>query len=97
MDTMDFVRALKYFERAYSLAESIGYPTIVGSDSLGGICQILTVTGKPLNALMHAKEAYRSTEHTGDIYGQVWSLYFQAKCHTTLANYQHAQHLLQNG
>ncbi|KAJ7279520.1 hypothetical protein C8J57DRAFT_1221180 [Mycena rebaudengoi] len=46
---------------------------------------------------MYAKEAYRSSEHMGDIYGQAWSLHSQAKCHMTLANYQHAQHLLQKG
>jgi tetratricopeptide (TPR) repeat protein len=90
------VGALKSFQRAYSLAESIGYPTIVGSNALQGICEILVMTGKPLSALMHAKEAYRSTEHMGDIYGQALCLYLQARCHQVLANYQHARHLLQN-
>ncbi|KAJ7289589.1 hypothetical protein C8J57DRAFT_433284, partial [Mycena rebaudengoi] len=92
----DYVGALKYFQRAYSLAESIAYPTIVGSDALNSICRILIITGKPLSALMHAKEAYRSGEHTGDIYGQAWSLYLQSRCHLILANYQHVQHLLKN-
>jgi tetratricopeptide (TPR) repeat protein len=53
------------------------------------------MTGKPLNTLTHAKKAYRYAEHMGDIYFQAWSLYFQAICHTILANYQHAQCLLQ--
>jgi hypothetical protein len=93
---VDYVRALKCCQRAYSLAESIGYPNIVGSNALLPICNILVITGKPLSALIHAKEAYRSTEHIGDIYGQAWSLYFQARCHMGLANYQHAGHLLNN-
>jgi hypothetical protein len=90
----DYVGALKYFQRAYALAESIGYPTSAGSHALHSICHILMVTGKPLTALMHAKEAYRSTEHTGDIYGQALSLYVQGRCHNILANYQHAGHLM---
>ncbi|KAJ7245078.1 hypothetical protein C8J57DRAFT_1680067 [Mycena rebaudengoi] len=65
-------------------------------NALHGICQVLILTGKPLSALMHTKEAYRCTQHMGDIYGQAWSLYLQARCHVMLANYQHARHLLQN-
>ncbi|KAJ7270369.1 hypothetical protein C8J57DRAFT_1605319 [Mycena rebaudengoi] len=85
---LDFVGALKYLQAACSQAASIGYPTIVGSNALYRISQNLIVTGKPLRALTYAKEAYRSTEHMGDIYGQAWSLYFQARCHMILANYQ---------
>ncbi|KAJ7247735.1 hypothetical protein C8J57DRAFT_1673528 [Mycena rebaudengoi] len=92
----DFVGTLNYFQRAYSLAENIGYPMIVSTNALHGICQVLILTGKPLSALMHVKEAYRCTQHMGDIYGQAWSLYLQARCHLMLANYQHVRHLLQN-
>ncbi|KAJ7243469.1 hypothetical protein C8J57DRAFT_1243416 [Mycena rebaudengoi] len=91
----DIAGALKYYETASALADSIGYPTIIGSQVLTSICEVLLVTGKPLSALTHAKEAYRYAEHLGDIYGQAWSLYLQAKCHGTLANYQHDQFLLQ--
>ncbi|KAJ7262901.1 hypothetical protein C8J57DRAFT_1470876 [Mycena rebaudengoi] len=52
-------------------------------------------TRKSLSALTHAKEAYRYAEHIGDIYGQAWSLSVQVGCHLILANYWHAQHLLQ--
>ncbi|KAJ7196007.1 hypothetical protein C8J57DRAFT_1644983 [Mycena rebaudengoi] len=91
----DFVGALKYFQRAYSLAESVGYPTIVGIHVLQSICSILIITGTPSNALTHAKVAHKYAEHLGDIYLQAWSLYLQGKCHTQLANYGHAQCLLQ--
>ncbi|KAJ7275685.1 hypothetical protein C8J57DRAFT_1466432 [Mycena rebaudengoi] len=95
MAKSDFVGALEYFQTAYSLAESVGYPTSVGINALASICETLIVTGKPLNALTHAKEAYRYAEHMGDIYLQAWSLYLQGRCHTLLANYWHAQCLLQ--
>ncbi|KAJ7265635.1 hypothetical protein C8J57DRAFT_1718273 [Mycena rebaudengoi] len=91
----DFVGALKYYQTAYSLAESIGYPTIVGIHALNDICDILNMTGKPSNALTHAKKAYRYAEHMGDIHLQAFSLWLQGRCHTILANYQHAQCLLQ--
>jgi tetratricopeptide (TPR) repeat protein len=91
----DFAEALKYCQKAYSLAESIGYPTIVGYYALKAICYILIVNGKPLSALPYAKEVYRYVEHIGDIYGQAWSLYLQARCHIQLANYWQAQGLLQ--
>ncbi|KAJ7265251.1 hypothetical protein C8J57DRAFT_1622372 [Mycena rebaudengoi] len=91
----DFAEALKYFQKAYSLAESIGYPTSVGHLALNNMCTILFVTGKPLSAIIHAKEAYRYAEHMGDIYGQAWSLFLQARCHSALANYQQSQFLLQ--
>jgi tetratricopeptide (TPR) repeat protein len=91
----DFVKALKCYQRAHALAESIGYPTIVGRLALAGICNILIATGKPLSALTHSKEAHRYAEHMGDIYGQAWSLYHQGRCHEILANYQHGQLLLQ--
>ncbi|KAJ7265589.1 hypothetical protein C8J57DRAFT_1718250 [Mycena rebaudengoi] len=91
----DFATALKYFQTAYSLAESIGYPTIVGIHALTSICDILNLTGKPLSALTHAKKAYTYAEHMGDIYLQASSLWRQGRCHTILANYQHAQCLLQ--
>jgi hypothetical protein len=87
--------ALKYFQTAYSLAESIGYPTIVGIHALTSICNILNMTGKPLNAFTHAKKAYRYAEHMGDIYLQAYSLWLQGRCHTQLANYGHAQCLLE--
>ncbi|KAJ7206166.1 hypothetical protein C8J57DRAFT_1615009 [Mycena rebaudengoi] len=91
----DLAGALQYFQTAYSLAESTGYPTIVGYLALGSICGILLDTGKPLSALTHAKEAYRYAEHIGNIHGQAWSLSLQGQSHIYLANYQHAQHLLQ--
>ncbi|KAJ7256292.1 hypothetical protein C8J57DRAFT_1650715 [Mycena rebaudengoi] len=78
----DFVEALKCYQKAYSLAKSIGYPTLVGHQALRNICQILLATGRPLSALTHAKEAYRYAEHIGDIYEQAHTLYFQARCHT---------------
>jgi hypothetical protein len=87
--------ALKDFKTAYSLAESIGYPTTVGIHALFSICDILIVTGKPLSALTHAQEAHRYAEHMGDIYLQAWSFSLQGRCHTLLANYWHAQLLLQ--
>ncbi|KAJ7268546.1 hypothetical protein C8J57DRAFT_1717249 [Mycena rebaudengoi] len=90
----DLAGALQYFQTAYSLAESTGYPTSSGYHALGSICGILLDARKPLSALTHAKEAYRYAEHIGDIHGQAWSLHFQGKSHIHLANYQHAQHLL---
>jgi tetratricopeptide (TPR) repeat protein len=89
------VAALMYFQRAYSLTESIGYPTIGGYHALGSICNILASTGMPFNALTHAKEAYIYAEHMGDIYLQAWSLYLQGRCHIQLANYWHTQCVLQ--
>ncbi|KAJ7237086.1 hypothetical protein C8J57DRAFT_1568846 [Mycena rebaudengoi] len=87
--------ALKYYQRAYALAESIGYPTIVGIQPLTGICDILIVSRKPLSALTHANEAYRCAEQIGNMYGQAESLYLQGRCHTLLANYGgHTQCLL---
>ncbi|KAJ7239239.1 hypothetical protein C8J57DRAFT_1478415 [Mycena rebaudengoi] len=91
----DLAGALQYFQTAYSLAERTGYPTIVGYRALVSICAIHLLTGKPLSALTHAKEAYRYVEHIGDIYGQAWSLSLQGRSHIQLANYWHAQHLLQ--
>ncbi|KAJ7252166.1 hypothetical protein C8J57DRAFT_1718391 [Mycena rebaudengoi] len=91
----NFAGALKYFQKALALAESIGYPTTVGQQALSYISGILIITGKPLSALTHAKEAYQYAEHLGDIYSQARSLYFQARCHLTLANYPHDQLLLQ--
>ncbi|KAJ7252445.1 hypothetical protein C8J57DRAFT_1474117 [Mycena rebaudengoi] len=91
----DFAGALKYYQTAYSLAESIGYPSIIGIHALNDICNILSITGKPLSALRHAKEAYRYAEHMGEIYLQASSLLLQGRCHTLLANYGHAQCLLQ--
>jgi hypothetical protein len=61
---------------------------------LAGICNILTLTGKPFSALTHAKKAHRYAEHMGDTYGQAWSLFLQAECHAILANYRHDQFLL---
>ncbi|KAJ7233076.1 hypothetical protein C8J57DRAFT_1578277 [Mycena rebaudengoi] len=90
-----FAGALQYDQTAYSLAESTGYPTIVGYHALASICDILLNTGKSLSALTHAKEAYRYAEHTGHTYGQARSLCLQGQSHIHLANYQHAQHLLQ--
>ncbi|KAJ7244223.1 hypothetical protein C8J57DRAFT_1242935 [Mycena rebaudengoi] len=91
----DFAGALKYYQRAYSLAESIGYPTMIGYYALAGMSNMLIFKGKLLSALAHAKEAHRYAEHIGDVYAQAWSLYLQAKCHRILANYQHDQFLLQ--
>ncbi|KAJ7201759.1 hypothetical protein C8J57DRAFT_1736027, partial [Mycena rebaudengoi] len=90
----DLAAALKYFQTAYSLAESIGYPNIIGIQALHSICNILNMTGKPLNALTHAKQAHSYAEHLGDIYTQAYSLWLQGKCHIQLANYWHAQYLL---
>jgi tetratricopeptide (TPR) repeat protein len=87
--------ALKYYQKAYSLAENIGYPTIIGIQTLASICDILNITGKPSNALTHAKKAHRYAEHMGDIYLQARSLHGQGRCHMILANYWHAQCLLQ--
>jgi tetratricopeptide (TPR) repeat protein len=91
----DFTGALQYYQTAYSLAESTGHPTSAGYYALASICGILIINGKPLSAITHSKEAYRYAEHIGDIYGQAWSLRFQGTSHIYLANYQHAQHLLQ--
>ncbi|KAJ7248809.1 hypothetical protein C8J57DRAFT_1672681, partial [Mycena rebaudengoi] len=92
----DIAGALKYYQTASSLADSIGYSTIVGIHALTSICETQLVTGKPLSALTYAKEAHRHAEHLGDIYGQAWSLHLQARCHMLLANYAHARQLLQN-
>ncbi|KAJ7261969.1 hypothetical protein C8J57DRAFT_1471260 [Mycena rebaudengoi] len=91
----DFATALKYYQRAHSLAENIGYPTIVGYHVLTSICTILIITGEPLSALKHAKELHRCAVHIGNIYGQVNSLHLQARCYIGLASYWQAQHLLQ--
>jgi hypothetical protein len=90
----DCAGALKYYQKAYSLTESIGFPTIVGISVLTSICNVLHATGKPLNALTHAQQAHNYAEHIGDIYYQAWCFYFQGICHTQLSNYWHAQHLL---
>ncbi|KAJ7274045.1 hypothetical protein C8J57DRAFT_1714971 [Mycena rebaudengoi] len=95
MSKSDLAGALQYFQTAYSLAESTGYPTIIGYRALTSISDNLLVTGKPLSALTHAKEAYRYAEYIGDIHGQAGSLCIQGKSHIYLANYGHAQHLLQ--
>ncbi|KAJ7254502.1 hypothetical protein C8J57DRAFT_1722081 [Mycena rebaudengoi] len=91
----DFAEGQKYFQMAYSLAESVGYPTIVGIHALTSICNILNITRKPLSALTHAKEAYRYAEQIGDMFGQAWSLFLQGRCHLQMANYWQAQCLLQ--
>jgi hypothetical protein len=91
----DLAGSLQYYQTAYSLAESTGYPTTVGYSALASICDIHLFTGKPLSAITHAKEAYRYAEHIGNIHGQAWSLSYQGRSHICLANYQHAQHLLQ--
>ncbi|KAJ7261931.1 hypothetical protein C8J57DRAFT_1232068 [Mycena rebaudengoi] len=92
----DLAGALKYHQRAHSLAESTGYPTMVGQHALHSICGILIITGKPLSALEHAEKGHRYAEDIGDIYGQAYSLHKRAKCHMLLANYWQAQQLLQN-
>ncbi|KAJ7240903.1 hypothetical protein C8J57DRAFT_1561900 [Mycena rebaudengoi] len=91
----DFTAALECCQTTYSLAESIGYPTIVGIHALIHMCHILNTTGKHFNALTHAKEAHRYAEHLGDIYSQAQSLWLQGGCHIQRANYWHAQYLLQ--
>ncbi|KAJ7268482.1 hypothetical protein C8J57DRAFT_1612585 [Mycena rebaudengoi] len=91
----DLAGALKYYQTAYSLAESIGHPNRVGIHALNSICNILNTTGKPLNALTYAQELHRYAEHMGNIYGQACSLAWQGQCHTLLGNYRHAQCLLQ--
>ncbi|KAJ7264297.1 hypothetical protein C8J57DRAFT_1230766 [Mycena rebaudengoi] len=91
----ELTRALKHFQKAHSLAESIEYPTIVGHQVLGNICSTLMLTRQLLSALKYAKEAHKYAEHMGDIYGQASSLYFQARCHEALADYQLAELLLQ--
>ncbi|KAJ7262876.1 hypothetical protein C8J57DRAFT_1231486 [Mycena rebaudengoi] len=68
---------------------------MVGHHALASMCNILILTGKPLSAFTHAKEAHRYAEYIGDIYGQAWSLYLQARCHGILANYRQEQCLLQ--
>ncbi|KAJ7261933.1 hypothetical protein C8J57DRAFT_1633369 [Mycena rebaudengoi] len=93
---LDSVAALKHYERALSLAESIGYPTIVGYQVLMSICNTLISTGNLSRALKHAKKAHKCAEHIGHIYGQAHSLYHQAQCQKKLANYQQSQALLQN-
>ncbi|KAJ7238012.1 P-loop containing nucleoside triphosphate hydrolase protein, partial [Mycena rebaudengoi] len=75
----DSAGALQYYQTAYSLAETTGYPTIVGYNALTSICSILLDTGKPLSALTHAKEAYRYAEQIVDIHGQAWSLHLQGQ------------------
>jgi tetratricopeptide (TPR) repeat protein len=87
--------ALKHYQTAYSLTESVGYPTIVAIHTLTSICNVLTSTGELLSALTHAKEAYRYAEHMGHVYLQAWSLWLQGGCHLQLANYLQAQCLLQ--
>ncbi|KAJ7252906.1 hypothetical protein C8J57DRAFT_1519698 [Mycena rebaudengoi] len=53
----DLAGAFEYYQTAYSMVGSIGYPTTVGIHALASICNILIYSGKPLNALMHAKTA----------------------------------------
>ncbi|KAJ7278980.1 hypothetical protein C8J57DRAFT_1573985 [Mycena rebaudengoi] len=91
----DFEEALKYNQKAHSLADSIGYPTVVVTQALSNISSLLSITGQPLSALTHAKEAYQYAAHMGNIYGQAVSFSSQARCHAILANYQHVQFLLQ--
>jgi hypothetical protein len=92
---LDFAEALKYCQRALSLAESAGHSTLVGYNALASMCSILIVTGKPLRALENANVAYICAENIGDIYGQAYSLHLQAICQEIMANYWHAQLLLE--
>jgi hypothetical protein len=92
----DLVGALNYLQKPLSSKGMLScrkhwIPTMASSNALNSIGRILMITGKPLSALMHAKEAYRFNEHIGDIYGQASSLNLQARCYLVLANYQHAQ------
>ncbi|KAJ7246960.1 hypothetical protein C8J57DRAFT_1674430 [Mycena rebaudengoi] len=75
----DFLVALKHFQKAYSLAESIGYPTVFGQHILVSIGSIHNINGKPLSGLAHSMEAYRYAEHVGDIYLQAYSLSLQGR------------------
>ncbi|KAJ7261958.1 hypothetical protein C8J57DRAFT_1232093 [Mycena rebaudengoi] len=93
---LDFVAALEYHQKALSLAESTGYPTVVGHHALCSIATTLYDTGKPWSALKYAKKAHSYAEHFGNIYGQAYSLYQQAGCYIILANYKHAQQLLED-
>ncbi|KAJ7261954.1 hypothetical protein C8J57DRAFT_1633455, partial [Mycena rebaudengoi] len=92
---LDFAEALKYCQRALSLAESAGHSTLVGYNALASMCSILIVTGKPLRALENANVAYICAENIGNIYGQAYSLHLQAICQEIMANYWHAQLLLE--
>ncbi|KAJ7264302.1 hypothetical protein C8J57DRAFT_1230770 [Mycena rebaudengoi] len=97
----NFVEALKCCQRAYFLAKSIGYPTLVGYQALRNICHILLVTGKPLGALTHAKEVYQYAEHMGDLYGQAWDMLAacgqpQSALDLLIRNHQAEIHLLKS-
>ncbi|KAJ7261917.1 hypothetical protein C8J57DRAFT_1232055 [Mycena rebaudengoi] len=60
---LDLASALEHFQRAHSLAESTGYPTLVGYLALASTCAVLKYTGNTLSALEHAKKAYIHAEH----------------------------------
>ncbi|KAJ7261935.1 hypothetical protein C8J57DRAFT_1633383 [Mycena rebaudengoi] len=90
----DSAIALHHYQRAHSLAESTGCPTVVGNHILISICTILIPIGKPLTALKYARKAHKYAESIGDIYGQASSLFFQARCQGILANYQQDRILL---
>ncbi|KAJ7262925.1 hypothetical protein C8J57DRAFT_444969 [Mycena rebaudengoi] len=49
-----------------------------------------------MDAKEFAMKAHEYAEHLGDLFGQAFSLYLQAKSHLLLANYQHATVLLRN-
>jgi tetratricopeptide (TPR) repeat protein len=90
----DHGESLKYYQRAYYLAESIGYATDIHCLALRSISNIQMITGNLLDALLHAKKAYRCSQRLANIFEQAYSLYAQGSCHISLGNYVQAQHVL---
>jgi hypothetical protein len=90
----DTSTALVHFQKALSLAESIGLPTLVGQSSLFMMSQLMMITGDLNCAAEHARRAQDYAEAFGGIFPQAQTLYLQARCQIMLANYLQAQNLI---
>ncbi|KAJ7263741.1 hypothetical protein C8J57DRAFT_1230941 [Mycena rebaudengoi] len=84
---------LEYYEKALSLANRCGSPTVVGQRALCMISQVLTITGSLHDAQKHAARAQEYAEALGGLYSQAHALYLQARCQVMFANFSKAQML----
>ncbi|KAJ7247470.1 hypothetical protein C8J57DRAFT_1240798 [Mycena rebaudengoi] len=82
MARSDILGGLVHFQKALSLADSTGSPSVVGQRALSMISHYMLIIGNLYGAQKHAMRAQEYVEALGGIYPQALSLYYQARCQT---------------
>ncbi|KAJ6619281.1 hypothetical protein B0H10DRAFT_2369576 [Mycena sp. CBHHK59/15] len=73
-----------------ALGHSTSSPNTVGRKILCDISTVMALTGKPVDAQIHATKAQEYAECLGDLGGQTRALYIQALCSRILGDFQEA-------